>query len=105
MRVIPRNFAREAAALLVLGGILWCVPPAARGDDNTAAPVVARAIVLPALRAGGIAQGQVLQITEYGSEMVAPTRLALAATTPPATAAAALREAKVARGLFCAGSM
>lgn len=90
--------------MLVLGGILWSIAPGARGDDTAAAPAVARTIVLPALRAGGIAPGQILQITEFGSEMVAPTRLALATITQPVTAAT-VREAKVARGLFCAGSM
>ncbi len=75
MRVKRMKFSRGAAAVLVLGGILWSIAP-----------------------------GQILQITEFGSEMVAPTRLALATTTPPVTAAT-VREAKVARGLFCAGSM
>ncbi len=105
MQNIRMNYLRAVVALLVPAGILLSAPLTARGEDAIAAP--ARRIVLPMLRVGGIPQGQVLQITDRGSEMVAAPRLTLAAASPASAtpAAQALREAKTSNGLFCAGSI
>ncbi len=101
MQVKKINFTRAAILLLVAGGLLWGAPRAARGDDTLTAPVK---IILPAMRAGGIPPGQILQITDRGSELVAMARLTLAAATPAVKAQRA-PEAKAASNLFCAGSM
>ncbi len=108
MQVIQAKYARDAAALLVLSAILSAAPLTARSEDTIAAPAVARRIVLPMLRVGGIPQGQVLQITDRGSEMVAAPRMTLASAGTAASAtqgAPAPREAKTSNGLFCAGSI
>lgn len=106
MQVIKTNPARAACALFALTGIFLCMPQAARGDEVIApAP---RAIMLPMMRVGGIPQGQAMQITEHGSELVAVARVALAAATqatPVKQALAEVKESKTAPRLFCAGSM
>lgn len=107
MRTTQAVGLREAAAFIALSGLLLCAPLTARGDDGAAgatAPVTAAAprIVLPSMRAGGIAQGQVLQITEHGSEFVAVARVQLAAATPVGATTGAIAEAKPAPKLFCA---
>jgi hypothetical protein len=101
MQVKKFNFMRVALGWLVAGGLLWGSPRLARADETPAAPVK---IMLPAMRAGGIPPGQELQITGRGSELVAMTRLTLAAATPAVKAQRA-PDAKAASNLFCAGSM
>jgi len=106
LHVIKANPVRETFALLAPAGIFFCPPQAARGDEViTPAP---RAIMPPMMRAGGIPQGQVVQITEHGSELVAVALVALAAATqaaPVKQTLAEVKESKTAPRLFCAGSM
>jgi hypothetical protein len=106
MQVIKTKSNHAAVALLVLAGIFLCAPQAARSDEVIA--TAPRAIMLPMMRVGGIPQGQVMQITENGSELVSAARVALAAATQAGAirnAAAEVKEAKIPPRLFCAGSM
>ena len=100
------DYLRGAAAFVALSGLLLCAPVAARGDDTVEVQAPAHKIMLPMLRAGGIPQGQVMQITEHGSELVPAAKLMLAAASAPANPAARpVTELKSASGLFCAGTM
>ena len=111
MKAKRSEFLREALAMLVLGGFLLSVPMPARSEDLSSPPipattqVPARVIILPMMRVGGIPQGQIMQITEHGSELVAATRIMLAAATQVAATAHAAPAPKSAQTLFCAGSM
>ena len=107
MKTRQAYFMRDAAMFIALSGLLLCAPMAARGQEVAAVDVVQSAMVpqrimLPSLRAGGIPQGQVLQITEHGSELVAAARLQLAAVTQAANAARAPVEPQPAPKLICA---
>ena len=107
MKTKQAYFMRDAAMFIALSGLLLCAPLAARGQEVAAVDAVQSApapqrIMLPSLRAGGIPQGQVLQITERGSELVAAARVQLAAVTQTAGAARAPVEPKPAAKLFCA---
>jgi hypothetical protein len=105
MQAIKAKMNSEAIALLILGGIFLCAPQAARSDELIAS--APRAIMLPMMRVGGIPQGQVMQITEHGSELVAAAKVALAAAQVVAAprTAAEVKEAKVPPRLFCASGM
>ncbi len=90
----------------------WCaaaavlpVMPALVHAEEIAAIAAPQRIVLPAMRAGGIPLGQVLQITGRGSELVAAPRLTLAAADTRAVVVVAAAETKPASRLFCAGTM
>ena len=105
MQAIKTKMNADTFALLMLNGIFLCMPQAARSDEVIAA--APRAITLPMIRVGGIPQGQVMQITERGSELVPAARIALAAAQASATPhiATEVKEAKLPPRLFCAGSM
>jgi len=106
MKTIQANFLREAAALLAFGGLLLCAPLAVRGEDTPVAQTPVR-ISLPAMRVGGIPRGQIMQITENGSELVAAAQITLAAANTAANTARAAPalERKPAPRLFCANTM
>jgi len=106
MQIIKTKSNPMAVALLVLAGIILYAPQVARSDEVIA--TAPRAIMLPMMRVGGIPQGQVMQITENGSELVSAARVALAAATQAGAVrntAAEVKEAKLPPRLFCAGSM
>ena len=47
------NYMREAVALLVLGGLIWCAPMSARGEETTGAQTPVR-MMTATIRVGGM---------------------------------------------------
>lgn len=100
MNIMQTNVLR--AALLAACASLPVAPVYA---DETPAAAVPQRIVLPAMRAGGIPQGQILQITDRGSEMIAAPRITLASAETRVAPAVVAAAPKPAPRLFCAGTM
>jgi hypothetical protein len=105
MRIEPVK-QLSAAALYVAAACLPALPAFVHAEEVVAMAVPQpQRIFLPAMRAGGIPQGQILQITSRGSELVAAPRITLASADNRAVVVVAAAESKPASRLFCAGTM
>jgi hypothetical protein len=104
MKAVSASVWREAVALLLAAGVIAAVPSVARSEDVV---IAAPRVIFPEVRLGGIPQGQILQITERGSEMVAAMQVAAITgkLNPNAkVVVVAATDIKPAPKLFCAGA-